>query len=318
MNLQYYRNFLTVVETGSLTGAAEKTLIAQPALSRQIQVLEEAFGTKLVKMGRGRHRIQLTEAGWIFYRRARQLCQLEDATYREITDCGKGLSGTLTFSMSASRVPNFVSRYAVPFTRKYPGISYDIRETHHLRLLDDVLKGVSEIGISNAILPDRTCFDILFTRPEHFFLLGRPDNPWLNLEKPLDSLRDLAEIPLVMGRSYQGLLMSACAEEGTSPRCLATVDTAGTSMRFAEMGLALAIVPLEPFEKAPQGLRMVELGNHRLMIEKALFKLRGRTLSSAMQRFIEVYREEIERLFGQEGGCNRPSPQEMRAERASR
>ena len=44
MDLENYRNFLAVIETGSLTGASEYVHVAQPALSKQIRMLENFFG----------------------------------------------------------------------------------------------------------------------------------------------------------------------------------------------------------------------------------------------------------------------------------
>ena len=61
MELRHLRYFLTVAEEGSFTKAAEKLLIAQPPLSRQIRDLEEELNTRLfVRKARG---LTLTESG---------------------------------------------------------------------------------------------------------------------------------------------------------------------------------------------------------------------------------------------------------------
>ena len=85
MNLLYYRNFVLATEAGNLTKAAHIAHIAQPALTHQIKVLEEEFGTKLFESGRGRHQLKLTDKGWTLYRRAKELCRLEDETIAEMT-----------------------------------------------------------------------------------------------------------------------------------------------------------------------------------------------------------------------------------------
>ena len=63
MDFAFYRNFITVVETGSISTAAQKLDIVQPALSAQIKTLEKAYGMQLLKMHRGKRHIELTEAG---------------------------------------------------------------------------------------------------------------------------------------------------------------------------------------------------------------------------------------------------------------
>lgn len=77
MDFEFYRNFITVAETGNLTTAAKKLSLAQPALSAQIKTLEQYYGTPLVKTARGKRQLLLTEAGTAFLDKARQICRTE-------------------------------------------------------------------------------------------------------------------------------------------------------------------------------------------------------------------------------------------------
>ena len=88
MNLEHYRNFITIVETGTISGAAEKLHIAQPALSNQIKNLEREYGAPLLT--RGSRRVELTDAGRIMYSRAKSIAELENSARREIADCAAG------------------------------------------------------------------------------------------------------------------------------------------------------------------------------------------------------------------------------------
>lgn len=63
MDIEYYRNFIAIVEAGSILGASKKLSIAQPALSKQIKVMQRYFDTQLIIAKRGSHRIELTDAG---------------------------------------------------------------------------------------------------------------------------------------------------------------------------------------------------------------------------------------------------------------
>ena len=294
MNLNYYRNFLLAVETGSLSKTAELANIAQPAITRQMQFLEKEFGAKLLISGRGKHELKLTDAGWIFYKRAKQLCQLEDETYREIQDYTDGMKGTLTISMAPSRTPAFISKVAVPFTALHPNIRYEIHESFQLQLLDDLLRGISEIGIANAVIPDNYKFEILFSRPEQVFLIGTQDNPWLSLTESVERLQDMGAIPLVVSRSHRKMIEDVCRNDGFTPNIFIEAGTKTSTINFAQAGMAIALVPLEQNEKLPSGLLSVPLNDERLSISKTIVKLKDRELSAPMQKLIDFYKENLD------------------------
>ena len=53
MDMEYYRNFIAIVEAGSLSAASKRVHVAQPALSNQLKLLQKKFGTQLVNIRRG-------------------------------------------------------------------------------------------------------------------------------------------------------------------------------------------------------------------------------------------------------------------------
>ena len=65
MNLEFYKNFIAMVEAGGMNRAAREIHVAQPALTRQLQTMEKEYGVALVKPRKGRHSLELTEAGWV-------------------------------------------------------------------------------------------------------------------------------------------------------------------------------------------------------------------------------------------------------------
>ena len=86
MDTSYYHNFITLVQTGNMTQAAEILHITQPALSKQLKYLEAEFGAQLINIKRGQRgsNLQLTDAGKIFYEKAQQLCSIEESTYNAV------------------------------------------------------------------------------------------------------------------------------------------------------------------------------------------------------------------------------------------
>ena len=101
-SLQY---FVTVAEELNFTHAAEKLTISQPPLSMQIKQLEEDLGAQLFI--RGKRKLQLTEAGRAFYRRATQILSLSQDARDEIRSLGNELSGRVRLGIVAGRAPYF-------------------------------------------------------------------------------------------------------------------------------------------------------------------------------------------------------------------
>lgn len=291
MNLTYYRNFVLATETGNLTKAAKIAHVAQPALTHQIRVLEEEFGTRLFESGRGRHQLRLTDTGWTLYRRAKQLCQIEDETVAEMSESMSGTNAVLSFSMASPRVPVFVSRYVEPFTKMHPDIRYDIRETFHLATLDDVLHGNSEIGITNIAIPDAYHFDVLFSHPEHYYIVGHEDNPWLDLSEPIESMAALRDMPLIILQGHQRIIESTFLDEGIVPFIRARVGTIATCLEFAARNIGLALISLGGPCALAHDLKFVPIKMERLTTSMLMLKLKGHRLTKAMGEFVDMYIE---------------------------
>ena len=62
MDLDYYRDFMTIARAGTIAEAARQLRIAQPALSHRLKQLEEHLNAPLIKTDRGVRKIELTEA----------------------------------------------------------------------------------------------------------------------------------------------------------------------------------------------------------------------------------------------------------------
>ena len=71
MNINYWKTFVTTVEKGTLSAAAEELHFTQPGVSKQLQALEDYYSLCLLER-RGRE-VRLTAAGEICYRHARKI-----------------------------------------------------------------------------------------------------------------------------------------------------------------------------------------------------------------------------------------------------
>ncbi len=116
MDSDALRIFLYVIETGSLTGAATRAHVTQPALSRTIQMLEAELGVELFeRTGRG---MSPTPEGLELALRTRPLIeQLDRLPYQIRKD---EISGPVTLVVTPSIGMRFVARIIETFIQQYP------------------------------------------------------------------------------------------------------------------------------------------------------------------------------------------------------
>jgi epsilon-lactone hydrolase len=94
IELRHLRAFLAVAEELNFGRAAERLYITQPALSRQIRMLEQLLGCTLLK--RSTHRVELTLAGEALLDRVRPVLREVDATVAAVQSVGGELVGRVT------------------------------------------------------------------------------------------------------------------------------------------------------------------------------------------------------------------------------
>lgn len=146
-----FSSFSEVVHRGSIRQAAERLHVSASSISRQIRKLEHAFGVELLQ--RHAQGVKLTPAGEVVARfvqgRSRELQRLKASI-----DALKGLqSGHVSVHTVEGTIDGLLPRTIADFTRRYPGISYDV----HVAGTDDVMQALSEdrcdIGISFHPIP---------------------------------------------------------------------------------------------------------------------------------------------------------------------
>ncbi len=107
MDIRTLRYFAVTAEELNMTRAAALLNMSQPPLSSQIRSLEEELGTPLFV--RGKRQLELTEAGQLLYRRAKEILSLTDKAKSEIISMGKGLAGTISLGLVDGMAPDIAA-----------------------------------------------------------------------------------------------------------------------------------------------------------------------------------------------------------------
>lgn len=291
MDFAFYRNFITVAETGNLSAAAKRLDIVQPALSAQIKTIEKLYGVQLFKMQRGKRHIELTEAGEAFLRQARQLCSTEDNISLSMQAFSARASGTLRLAVSHVRTDYFLRYYLLPFAQSQPAVSYQFYDATVEQQQEQLESGLIDFAFANAPLPTAHSFATIKVRREYFYAYYSASTkvPWpASCSTP--TLAHLDGAPLACSYGSYDLLRTACHEYGSRPHIIFIATTAESAITFAGSGLGIAIVPALPEDIVPPKMQRLPLDEPKLCFEQMLYWSRERRLTPAAELFLEFFK----------------------------
>jgi DNA-binding transcriptional LysR family regulator len=145
MDLQRLRLFLAVVESGSISAAARAVHLTQPAVTRNIQLLEESLGVALFDR-RGR-RVVLTPAGRALVPRARGLLEQVERAALEVGRVAERRLFDLRLGSVDSIVSHLFARVVVPLREAFPALAIKLTTGRTAELLARLERGELDLAV---------------------------------------------------------------------------------------------------------------------------------------------------------------------------
>ena len=146
MNLEHLKTFHYVAQSGSFTRAARLLFLTQPAVSQQMQGLENALHVAL--FDRSRRSITLTAEGEVLYGYTRRLFGLFDEIGQVFQDLSLLQAGTLTLAASAVMASYYLPALLRRFHQRFPQVTYKIRTGNSWQVMNWVANREAEIGLA--------------------------------------------------------------------------------------------------------------------------------------------------------------------------
>ncbi|WP_431776149.1 LysR family transcriptional regulator [Streptomyces cucumeris] len=143
MDVRLLRAFIAVADCGGFGAAAQRILVTQSALTKQIQALEAELGMPLFR--RGRHGAELTYLGQVLLPGARDVVRRMDALSRYAAQVKRGESGRLSVGFGLSSIDLAPQTVAV-FRRRYPDVSISLEDMSSSAQVESVVRGDLDIG----------------------------------------------------------------------------------------------------------------------------------------------------------------------------
>lgn len=286
MDIKQLTYFVTIAEEGTITHAANKLHMAQPPLSTQLKLLEDELGIKLIE--RGARKIKLTDAGKILYKRAKNILDITNSTTKEIEEFRKGIQGTLRLGTISSSGTVLLGTRIIEFNKKYPNIKFEIYEGNTYELIEKINSGIIEVGVVRTPFNPQN-FECLFLESEPMVAVMSSD---YNFECQKDKilLEDLKDMPLILYRRFEKILLAEFQELGLEPNIFCINDDARTTILWARAGLGIGIVPESAINfDFMDNIKYKEINKDTLRTQISAIWIKERYLSMAAKKFLEFF-----------------------------
>jgi DNA-binding transcriptional LysR family regulator len=243
MDFKQLRAFLTVADTGNVTRAAQVLHLVQPAVSRQIMLLEADIGAALFQ--RERHGMVLTGAGHALLGHARRAMLALERARAEIAgaSAGAGVGGLVTLGLLPSTIDMLSGPLVAALAEHHPGIRLRIAMGYAGTLLGWLQSGEIDAGLLYGAerasgIHTRALID------EPLWVIG-PGQARLRPDQPLP-LRQLVGRPLVLPSAPHGirtLVDHACAVSKITLDIAAETNALSVQRSLVLGGHGLTILP---------------------------------------------------------------------------
>jgi DNA-binding transcriptional LysR family regulator len=283
--------FVEVAHTMNFRRAAEVTGVPNSTLSRRIKALEKEIGLRLFH--RTTRRVELTEAGRLYYERCRRIVDEARLAHEQLGDMLAQPTGVLRASLPVDFATVYLAPIVVEFARRYPGLTFDFDLTpRRVNLVSEPV----DVAIRMGELPDSPMIARLLARlsaqlyasPRYLALAGEPDHP--------DALAGHQCLAFPRGRKWtlhgEGGEGGDAVEVEVGSRF--QVNSVGMFKRLATLDMGIVMLPREVVAEdlAAGRLRRV-LPGWRGASTPVYALTETRLLPAKTQRFIEFLQEHL-------------------------
>lgn len=288
INLEWYRSFYWVAKTGSLTGAAERLNITQPAVSHTIKQLEEKMGGPLFfRNSRG---VDLTTEGKVLLRFIEQAFHNVEMGERAIAEMNNLNSGEIHIGASDTLCKYYLLSYLEQYHEKYPNVRIHITNRTTPETLALLKEGKIDFGIVSLPASDKQVEFRKSMRLQDCLVGGKG---FQHLAVKTMPLTDIEQYPLLFlepggnTRKYIDEFLASNHMTITPEFELGSVDLL---VQFALRGFGLAFVIRDYVEEELKSGELVEIPLDPPLPERniGIATLRGVPLSAASKSFLTL------------------------------
>ncbi|MGR3809075.1 LysR family transcriptional regulator [Jiulongibacter sp. NS-SX5] len=293
MNIEQLKNFVILTRTLNFRSAAEKTYIAQPALSRQIQNLEEELNAVL--FDRSKRQIVLTDAGIYFKGEIVRILRDIEKVSEKTKQIHKGEAGSISIGHASSAMHSIIPPLLLEIKKRYPNLSVSLLEGSNGFILEKLKTNEVDFGfLPNALIPEG--YETVEVYRENYFLI-LPQNHRLN-RNTFTNLTECRDEDWILhpqeGYGYMERILQIINEFGYQPRIVHRSPNTSSVLRMVAAGLGITMMGKSTLKGFKLNLKTIELKNleHQLDMKLVLRKDR----KAELDNYYTVILESIKQL----------------------
>ena len=280
-NFQKFLAFLTTIEYGSFTKAAEILHYSQSGISRMIQDLENEWHVTLLE--RGKSGVRLTSDGIRLLPYIKNICRDYQKLQTEIDDLNGLQSGILRIgaftSVSSFWLPNIISA----FKKDYPNIEYEFLLGDYDEVEKWILEGRVDCGFLSG--STHTTLETFPIEQDEWVVILSPEHPLAN--EPVFPMSALEDYPfLLMAKDNNTDVIDVLNTNNLSLDIRLTTWDDYAIAASVEQDLGISILPRLTLKRTPYNIVIKSL--EKPVYREISFAVRElKTASQAVKRFMD-------------------------------
>ena len=289
--LKDLRLFLSITQTGSLTGASQELHLSLPATSVRVKALEEQAGMPLlIREARG---VRLTPPGEAFLFHARAMLQQAQQLEADLQEYGAGLRGHVRVFANTTAVTDFLPDILAAYLMAHPHISVDLQERPNADIAADIREGRADLGIIAGEVDMHGLISVHFSTDR--LVLVTPDEArWQGVEA-LGFADVLHEHFVGMHRSstLQTFLGTMGQQLGHTLKLRIQLASFDAMCRMVAAGVGIAVVPESAALRSStrQHLRQIALRDNWAVRPRYMLLREGSSVASHVQDLMHAVQQ---------------------------
>jgi len=286
IELSHLRYFVALGEELHFGRAALRLHIAQPPLTRQIQLLEQRLGCLLfVRTSRS---TRLTPAGEVLLERARAIVTDAESAFRSMQSLGRGDEGMLTVATAPSLMLTGLPKAIRAYRKKYPKVEFRLLEMASSAILQAVESRSADLGlVRGEDAQAEIVTHLSWTEP--MVAIVPHDHEMARSKRP--NAGQLRQDPFVffprhLGPSFYDEVMTCCRNAGFVPAVTQEARQWSSIIGLVSAGMGVSIGPAAVSALLPKEVRYVRLPG----AETTVRLVGGRGANPAAAHFLSVAR----------------------------